>query len=67
MTTDRPYRRAMPKEAAIAELRDGIGTQFDPVICATFIKLLLESPLFGADQVVEIGKLREQRETAAGV
>jgi HD-GYP domain-containing protein (c-di-GMP phosphodiesterase class II) len=30
MTTDRPYRKAMSREAAIAELRDNAGTQFEP-------------------------------------
>jgi HD-GYP domain-containing protein (c-di-GMP phosphodiesterase class II) len=30
MTTDRPYRRAMSREAAIAELRSNQGTQFEP-------------------------------------
>ena len=30
MTTRRPYRPALPGPAAIAELRAGGGTQFDP-------------------------------------
>jgi HD-GYP domain-containing protein (c-di-GMP phosphodiesterase class II) len=30
MTTDRPYRRAMSVELAVAELRAHAGTQFDP-------------------------------------
>jgi HD-GYP domain-containing protein (c-di-GMP phosphodiesterase class II) len=32
MTTDRPYRRAMSREAAIEELRSNAGTQFEPVV-----------------------------------
>jgi hypothetical protein len=32
MTTDRPYRRAMSIELAIAELRANAGTQFDPCV-----------------------------------
>jgi hypothetical protein len=32
MTTDRPYRRAMSAEAALQELSDNAGTQFDPQI-----------------------------------
>jgi diguanylate cyclase (GGDEF)-like protein len=32
MTEDRPYRKAMTKEAAIAEIRRNAGTQFDPEI-----------------------------------
>jgi HD-GYP domain-containing protein (c-di-GMP phosphodiesterase class II) len=30
MTTDRPYRRAIPPEAALEELRANAGSQFDP-------------------------------------
>jgi HD-GYP domain-containing protein (c-di-GMP phosphodiesterase class II) len=34
MTTTRSYRRAMPIEAAVAELRACAGTQFDPEVAA---------------------------------
>ncbi|HEY3019270.1 MAG TPA: HD-GYP domain-containing protein [Solirubrobacteraceae bacterium] len=32
MTTNRPYRAAMPIETALEELRDCAGTQFDPAV-----------------------------------
>jgi HD-GYP domain-containing protein (c-di-GMP phosphodiesterase class II) len=32
MTTDRPYRGAMPRDAAVAELVTNTGTQFDPKV-----------------------------------
>jgi HD-GYP domain-containing protein (c-di-GMP phosphodiesterase class II) len=32
MTSDRPYRDAMPHEDAVAELHAKAGTQFDPRI-----------------------------------
>jgi HD-GYP domain-containing protein (c-di-GMP phosphodiesterase class II) len=32
MTSDRPYRNAMSKEAALMELHENAGTQFDPVV-----------------------------------
>lgn len=32
MTTDRPYRAAMPVDEALEELRDRAGTQFDPQV-----------------------------------
>lgn len=32
MTTDRSYRSAMTAEAALTELRDNAGTQFDPAV-----------------------------------
>jgi putative two-component system response regulator len=41
LTSDRPYRRAMPLEAALAVIRDGAGTQFDPRVVALFFALEL--------------------------
>lgn len=40
MTTDRPYRRALTRQEAVAELRACAGTQFDPEIVAAFIRWL---------------------------
>jgi HD-GYP domain-containing protein (c-di-GMP phosphodiesterase class II) len=40
MTNDRPQRKAMSHEAAIAELRKCAGTQFDPRLVELFIQLL---------------------------
>jgi putative nucleotidyltransferase with HDIG domain len=37
MTSDRPYRKAMPQREAILELRGGAGTQFDPEVVAALI------------------------------
>ncbi|MBW3668401.1 MAG: HD domain-containing protein [Actinobacteria bacterium] len=39
MTTDRPYRAAMPIERAAAELTRMAGTQFDPDVVAVFLPL----------------------------
>jgi HD-GYP domain-containing protein (c-di-GMP phosphodiesterase class II) len=36
MTSDRPYRRAMSADAAVAELLRHAGTQFDPDVVAAF-------------------------------
>ncbi len=36
MTSDRPYRKALPAEAAVAELRRQAGSQFDPALVAIF-------------------------------
>jgi diguanylate cyclase (GGDEF)-like protein/PAS domain S-box-containing protein len=41
MTNDRPQRKAMSHEAAIAELRKCAGTQFDPRLVELFIQLLV--------------------------
>lgn len=40
MTSDRPYRNAMPKAAAIAELLRYAGTQFDPNLVPVFVELV---------------------------
>jgi putative two-component system response regulator len=37
MTSDRPYRAALPREDAVEELRKHAGTQFDPGIVDLFI------------------------------
>lgn len=36
MTSDRPYRKAMSKEAALVEVQEKSGTQFDPEIVKIF-------------------------------
>ena len=40
MTNDRSYRTAMTEQEAIEEIRKCSGTQFDPDISKTFVKLL---------------------------
>ncbi len=42
MISDRPYRKAMSQEDAIAELRRCAGTQFDPDLVERFIQVLDE-------------------------
>jgi diguanylate cyclase (GGDEF)-like protein len=43
LTTDKPYRQALGKEAALEEIRKNAGTQFDPDIARIFIdKVMLE-------------------------
>jgi hypothetical protein len=36
LTTDRPYRTALPSSAALAELALGTGTHFDPALVKIF-------------------------------
>jgi two-component system cell cycle response regulator len=42
MTTDRPYRRAIAREEALAELARCAGTQFDPVVIKAFHAVLAQ-------------------------
>lgn len=38
MNSDRPYRPAMSREEAVAEIKRGSGTQFDPAVVNAFLK-----------------------------
>ncbi len=38
MTSNRPYRKALPVEVALAEIERGKGTQFDPDMAEVFLK-----------------------------
>ena len=42
MTSERPYRKALTKKAAIEELKRASGSQFDPAIVKIFLKLLAQ-------------------------
>ncbi len=39
LTSDRPYREAWTPEAAMAHIRDGVGSHFDPDVAAAFFEL----------------------------
>ena len=62
MTADRPYRRALPLEAARAELRRGAGTQFDADVVAVFERILdrTEAPLSEASRAGRRGPWRRR-------
>lgn len=45
MTSDRPYRKALPMAVAIQEIRDHSGRQFDPEVAAAFISMCDEGAL----------------------
>ncbi|MFQ5780644.1 MAG: HD-GYP domain-containing protein, partial [Nitrospiria bacterium] len=45
MTSNRPYRKALPIEAVFSELRRCRGTQFDPNIVDAFIAIIKEGGL----------------------
>jgi diguanylate cyclase (GGDEF)-like protein len=43
MTTDRPYRKRLPKEEALRRLDEGAGTQFDPAVVDVCTRVLGDS------------------------
>ena len=44
MTSDRPYREAMGVEQAMAEIRRGAGTQWDPDVVRVFVRMIEDDP-----------------------
>ena len=44
MTTDRPYREALPVEEAFRRLREAAGTQFDPRVVDVCLRVLKQPP-----------------------
>ena len=42
MTSGRPYKKAMPREEIIAELKRWTGRQFDPELADVFLTILKE-------------------------
>jgi HD-GYP domain-containing protein (c-di-GMP phosphodiesterase class II) len=58
MTSDRPYRKGLPFEDALAEIQKRAGTQFEPAVaealmtCASEVRvLLIEKPSSGQPRV----------------
>lgn len=50
MTSDRPYRGALPLAEAVEELRGNAGTQFDPAVVAVFIEVLVPTEIPTAEE-----------------
>ena len=46
MTSDRPYRKALSLDMAVAELHDNAGSQFDPEIVTIFSQVIEEGTFF---------------------
>ncbi|HWQ75953.1 MAG TPA: HD domain-containing phosphohydrolase [Syntrophomonas sp.] len=45
LTSDRPYRAGMTVNNALAEMKNNIGTQFDPAMANLFIKLVQDGTI----------------------
>ncbi len=44
MTSDRPYRKAIPFDQACQEIADGAGSQFDPMVVDAFTTIVPDLP-----------------------
>ncbi|MGH2443982.1 MAG: HD-GYP domain-containing protein, partial [Chloroflexota bacterium] len=51
MTADRPYRGGLGVDEAVKRLKAGIGTQFDPRVCATWIELLIKDGVYTPEEL----------------
>jgi diguanylate cyclase (GGDEF)-like protein len=58
MVADRPYRRALPPEAAIAELRALAGSWYDPHVVSEFVTMIEARGAVAAAET-EVGASRE--------
>ncbi len=45
MTSDRPYRKGLPRDVALAEIAKKAGTQFDPMLAEQFVAMMTEMKL----------------------
>lgn len=56
MTSDRPYRKALPDKVALEELIKNKGTQFDPDVVDAFVKAFKDGKIISATKRKEEGK-----------
>jgi diguanylate cyclase (GGDEF)-like protein/putative nucleotidyltransferase with HDIG domain len=59
MRSDRPYRKGMPREAAMEEIKQHSGSQFDPAVVAAFVRL--------ADDIEAIGNWTAETQSGGSV
>jgi len=52
MTSERPYRPARTEKEALVELQNGAGTQWDPDVVKTFLKIMAAQSPEGTKQAL---------------
>lgn len=63
MTSDRPYRRGLPREAALQQIESELGLQFQPVVGKAFVALqrgLDPLAVLSPAEAAELHQLRER-------
>lgn len=68
MTSDRPYRPALPREVALAEIERNRGTQFHPVIAKAFVAMERgehPSSVLSPEEIAEVRALRSRKRVSA--
>jgi len=65
LTSDRPYRRAMTDEAALAILRERSGTMYDPHVVETFVAVYREISFVEEDTAEQRDVMRRITESRA--
>jgi putative nucleotidyltransferase with HDIG domain len=61
MTSDRPYRRGLPREAALAQIEAELGSQFHPVVGKAFVALQRGIDPLAVLSPAEAAELRQLR------
>jgi putative nucleotidyltransferase with HDIG domain len=61
MVSDRPYREGMPVSAALKQIEDGAGTQFDEKLAYEFVKLIRNLPPEELAAIIEQGDRKKKR------
>ena len=64
MTSDRPYRKALPLDVAWAEIQDKAGTQFCPRVVGALQSMMSRDPNFL--RVLDAGEAPERAASSAG-
>ena len=52
MTSDRPYRKALPEKVAVKELEKNAGTQFDPRVVESFLAVYPDFEVAGGESAL---------------
>ena len=66
MRTDRPYRKALSHDVAIAELVSGAGGQFDPRVVEAFVAMVAPAAEADAPALASGGAVRAPAQLIAG-